>query len=951
MVGGILLALVAVLAGVTLYLTPERLTKIVNEQASKHLNADVKTSNIQFTFWSSFPRLCVRLDSVRVRSRNFDSLPDAEKKALPDNADFLMSSGRIAGDINVIKLIEGDIRLGDVTVDSLRLNLVALNDTLNNYAIAPPDTAKLTVPNISARLIALTSPARMDYHDVGGDMKLGIDLDQTKLAALDNEDYATNVKGLVSVSNRGMQLLRKFPVELAGDVKLLFDPVRVSTKDYLVNLGKSRGKVTLSADFDNDVTIKEFAYQLEKLSLGDVLELIPRNRIPALRGIDPAMDLTGMARLSAPYKVSSSRLPSLEAVLETARGRMAYTASDGTRYDIDNIAFTGRLVYDGKHPETSYFELPHLNLEGEGLAVNGKAIVRCLTGNPEIAAEVTGHSDLKQTGKMIAALRPYGLSGDVDVKAGVKFTVRGKEIVGTEVKLNAGGDGIGFVSAPYTASADGVKFATEITYSDALTFDKIPSDLPVSFTLAAGKARFADSGDTVRLQGVGLKATAMKLGVPVKVKKFVEPAKWTADRQTLEMAGHTARVIDVAPPQALVALMSGWDGNASVKVKKGKLDIAGYPGSTYFSNVDLSATLDSVRVRNLKVRTVNTEGRIRGRVSNLRQFLIAPGAAPLAANFDVALDTVEFNHLAKTYNRVHPEYLAHPQPAHKLSDTLAYLVPRNLQVDVRLSAKHAKYYNLDFHDLSTRIVTADGNATLDSLKIGTDFGDAMLTFHYNTADMQRMAMHADFGIDDVELTDFYKDFRTLVAEMPELKNLDAVLSAECSGGLYLFPSMYFNVPSLGADIEVTGRDIDLHQNEFIRKVTKMMLIPDGGDLHINDIDIHARVRDNLLEVYPFDFEFSKYHLRLGGLNNFNGELFYHIGVLDWPFKMPFGINIKGQYHNPELRFGGAHWKAREGATITERVIGDERINLVAELRQGLQAFVRKAAEYREGDSF
>lgn len=61
--------IILLLCGLTLYLTPERLTRIVNREASQYLQADVKCKHITYTLWSSFPRFNVSTDSIIIVSR------------------------------------------------------------------------------------------------------------------------------------------------------------------------------------------------------------------------------------------------------------------------------------------------------------------------------------------------------------------------------------------------------------------------------------------------------------------------------------------------------------------------------------------------------------------------------------------------------------------------------------------------------------------------------------------------------------------------------------------------------------------------------------------------------------------------------------------------------------------------------------------------------------------
>lgn len=64
-------------------LTPSRLTPLVEKQASEYLDADVTASRIELTFWKTFPRMRLDVDSLRIVSRSLDRLTPAERGALP----------------------------------------------------------------------------------------------------------------------------------------------------------------------------------------------------------------------------------------------------------------------------------------------------------------------------------------------------------------------------------------------------------------------------------------------------------------------------------------------------------------------------------------------------------------------------------------------------------------------------------------------------------------------------------------------------------------------------------------------------------------------------------------------------------------------------------------------------------------------------------------------------
>lgn len=322
----------------------------------------------------------------------------------------------------------------------------------------------------------------------------------------------------------------------------------------------------------------------------------------------------------------------------------------------------------------------------------------------------------------------------------------------------------------------------------------------------------------------------------------------------------------------------------------------------------------------------------------------------MRVSLDLDFDTIQINELARAYTSANPGSAIARDDKKGMEegiDTIACLVPRNLEADIRFKARETRYINLKLYDLDGKMRLADGDASVDTLHIGSDFGEASVKLRYDTHDVESLGVRAGIDITQVDLVNFFKNFPSLTAMWPSFKNLSGDLSVSADTRLLIFPDMYINVPSIWADAEVHGRDLKLKQNSFIRRVTRMLMIPTSDPLHIHDIDIHAAVQTNLLEVFPFKLKVGSYDITLEGLNNFNGDLFYHIGVDKWPLKLPFGVNVKGSFSHPELRFGGKKWHDREGAKITAGVEDSNRINLLKMARRGMGEFVHTAAVYNE----
>lgn len=1040
---GVLVGILVVLgAAITLYLTPANLTRILNREASEYFKADVKAYNVRFTIWSTFPHFFLEMDSLVIRSRNFDSVSPEIRKALPADADFLASTSRLKGSVNVMKLLGGKVWMKNLIVDDLRLNLVAYNDSINNYDIIPGSGGKdWAIPYFTAGYIVLRHPQPIRYFSAATSTKAVATLSGARLMREKKSlnRYNLQLDGRLTADVKDVRVISRFPFRLSGRTDLKFHPFRVAFSNFAIDLGNTHGKLNMSMNLGEDMKINNLSYHIQAFDLAKFLHFIPGNNYPYISGISTNFEINASARLTAPYSFSATTLPSFEINFNIPRGKLAYTVSSGKRYNLNHAEIDGIFIFNGANPESSRFLLKPFLLSADGIRIKVGANVENLLGKPSVNAQINLLADLTECGKM-PEIRPFNLVGDLRSDALVRFNIdkiTAPEIRDIEIEGNARVDNFAMncgsaenrisgksITLDYEGRAarlshaallegllktdariekmvfngSGVSITAKNAHllaggESAMVDEKISSrKIPYKAIFNASEVDICDSSDSLSvvlgkvkltseigcigrfipgsLLNANLSAASANLhhnkiqsairglNISIDAKRLKENAlkpgkpeiSYTgADAKQLAAFRHTADVLTMKLPDAACDFINSWDVNLGMKTESGFALLSSFPEKILFSGLNLACSPDSVALRHASLRAGTTAMRISATAGNLRQAFNYNLPAPIPVRIHADLDTVNINALARAYEEGQkrngtsiPDKIEKPATV-STSDSVALLIPRNLMVDATAKAKETVYTNLHLYDLSTGLKLRDGVAKVDNLKIASDFGSAYLDLSYDTRNINRIGMNMALGVMQIDVVTFFQRFHTLLEMMPQMKNLSGFISAEAKGGMEIFPDMYVNVPSFAADVAVQGRGLQVHQNQFIRRITKMMLIPDDGDLHIKNMDVHARISDNLLELYPFNFEFSNYKLQMVGLNNFAGQLYYHIGVLENPLHLPFGINIVGHYSKPELRFGGASFKEHNAFRITGGVMEQKNVNMVREMKYYLKEFIHKAA--------
>ena len=1043
-VAGILTLVIILLCVLTWTLTSDRLARIINEEADKYLDAKVNVENVNFTVWSTFPRFGLEIDSLSIESNAFKNIPDTLRAKLPADCDMLLKTGHIQGRINLLSLIAGKIRLRNVAVDNLSVNIVQANDTLSNFDIVQGTPSGGSVPRISANIIELRNPQSITYYNHPASARADVALKEFVIREHPDKSnhYRMAFGGKIDMHVGALHLLDKFPFNLDGLVTVAFDPFRLGLSDYAVQLGNTQGHMNFDMNLGDNAHIEHFDYAMQNFRLLDFLRYVPV-ALPYLSDIEADVEVNASARLTSRYVLDGAALPSLEVDFNIPGGDVIYKATDGEAYRFRDMGLTSRLVFNGQTPGKSYIEIPRFRVAGEGLDVDVSALVTDITTTPVVSADLAATADIGTLSRQLAAFKDISMKGNLTADTRIRFaipavvqgaiervtmsgkvTVKDYDINYKALQLHAGGnllsldmggkslelgtDTIGssifnmevFADSIYvtdrgdkvnlrglkmqTHLADGVLADTTGTIPLPFTFSTQISRLgyiPVGGTSKVevrgfkGEGDFVttptpriaksislktdidtisltDGGNRVTLKGITAKGTGAREIKPVRISRFKAPETWYKDTMLQKQVPHTPSLLQVNLPQKFKEIMTRWRVNADLSMKGGDLKTPGLPQRNTLGAMSAKVTFDSISLRNFALRSGETSLKVSGSASNLRQFLLSPVPAPLVLKIDAELDTAQLNQLARAYTRgvesLHGKDASVPvrKTTTDASDTTALLLPRNIVADINAHIRHTKYLNLSLYDLKTAMQARDGVFRIDSLILWADFGHARLALDFNTADIDNINMDMKLGILDIDITRFFQNFPAITASMPSLLNLSGYLTATVDGSLRIYPNMYMDVSSMIADGNLYGEQLALKQNHFIRKITRMMLIPNIPVLHIADIHAHARVYDNMIQVFPFNFEFDRYSLRFAGVNNFNGDLYYHIGINKSPIPFRFGINIEGEFSDPKLRFGGPRYQPRNAMKITPGINEQESINVLKEAGYYGKVLVHKAAVYK-----
>lgn len=422
-----IIALVAILISLVVWtLTPERLTPLVNKYASEYLIADVNARRIELTFWSTFPDFSVKVDSLEIRSRALDSLPDSVKNSLPADADSLLYLRRFEGGLNLLPLFAGNISLYDVDFTDLRANLVQVDSLTANYLITPPseevkEEKPLELPDIAINRFSIIDGLDVRYRMPSQSLDARIKMTRCSLTdrKQDKPLYKLQLNGDAALA---MPWLKVPSTPFMADGGIEWEsrkPLNVALRDFTIGAGDVKVRFETVIDMTGDLKIHELRASIPEVPVISIIKLIPEEQRAMLSKLSTDMTVAADVKLLKPF-VPARELPLVDTDLKINARSLTYERLSLSRLVTD---ISGR--FDLSNPDASTINIRNLGATGKAIDFTLKGTVSRPVSDPRIDGTFDGSVTIQNLPSELLA--PLGmalrgtLTGHADVKTRLSY--------------------------------------------------------------------------------------------------------------------------------------------------------------------------------------------------------------------------------------------------------------------------------------------------------------------------------------------------------------------------------------------------------------------------------------------------------------------------------------------------------------------------------------------------
>ncbi|MCH5225720.1 MAG: hypothetical protein J1D77_06945 [Muribaculaceae bacterium] len=1008
---GLVVAAAIALWIIVAHLQPERIAGIIEKEAGKYLDAEIKIGRLDYRLFSSYPWLDFEVDSLAIISKSLDSLSAEQLAELPQNSDSLLFIKKISAQVNVHSLIHHKVDIRNIEIERPKVNIVIYDDSLANFNISRKLPEINSVPKIDISELRIEPPLDFSFFSRPQDMEAKALMEYFLLTQTPDKGYDIGFDGEVAGRYGDFELPGSLPLKFKATVVPRLPDLLLTLNNLYLNIYN----MDFSASGKIDVT--KAGANMEKaelrVTIGDIFELF-RQMPPQLTqymtlpdGLEGSLPLDLGIGLLSPYRImfmpdstdsTGFDLPAFDFHLGIADAFLKMFPKGMKPLSADDLTVSVVGKFDPENPQGNNAEIG-IRMFGEGVRINSRFFVnqmdstnlfvkgRIMEFQSDVMETLThfvGHPAAKLKGHLrggmgfSALVLDYGKGGLRHIEAEGDIKSKSLDVAYSgSLMTTKNFDGEFKVHVPsyplndYSGTRLAFQLTTDslsgLTNGTTLGIGRLKIDLNAADTLKGNPDPYGDlivkaatltaksAGNYVMARDLDMTANGAMIasGGPTQNYRVVSPTSSGDDALIAGRVDHTPLVVEYEGGGILSTIMGMVDLDAEMKVGYAYFKSPAYLYPFTVRGLDLSTNLNRVNFFARNIDISNTGFTLSGELDGLEPFLTSYSATPLKVSADVNFTNVDINRLSWGYYGALVDqgrdsvFYVAPMQPYTKADSVCVAIPRNIEAQVSLKANSAEYMQYRFSPLSTKINVGNGAATLSQLTVGTPYCRAVVDWTYSTTNLDNIFMDLKAKVENFSFSPFYQTFPVLLEKTPEIKNFTGVLNADIDCRFQMFPNMFMDANSLRAKFDIKGSDMEFARSGKIEKITHLMLIDGDEPIKIENIGITGSFHDNLLQVNPFTVAFDDYQLQLGGVNNTSGKMYYHFALLKSPFHLPFGVSLLGNMKHPEIRLGGTHIDDYRSEMVESDQADHINANIMAYLHRGWLLFLQEAAKWEQ----
>src|ERR1035437_3164443 len=191
-------------------------------------------------------------------------------------------------------------------------------------------------------------------------------------------------------------------------------------------------------------------------------------------------------------------------------------------------------------------------------------------------------------------------------------------------------------------------------------------------------------------------------------------------------------------------------------------------------------------------------------------------------------------------------------------------VPKNIDFDFNALIDKSSYDNIKAEKVKGHIFNRGGILSFRETGMNILGGTISMNADYDTRNIVKPIMKADFDIENISTKDAFNTFNTVKKFGPAAKGVDGKISAKIEYTSLLGKDMMPVVNSINGKGNIKSNEITLVDSNTFDKMKEALKLSDKYDNSFKDVNINFRIADGRVYVSPFDIKTGNLKMNISG---------------------------------------------------------------------------------------
>lgn len=903
LVSVVMMVLLVITTACYLIFTPERLTPIVQQVATKFVTCEHEIGEVELTFFSTFPYLGVEIHDVSL-IHPIDSLAP----------DTLAAVEKILLSVQPFDAIGGDIFIKQLAVEGITANIYVSADGRTNYdIIALSDTTEVVEDTTTGWRIQsigwdedMTIHARsVSYRDDKNQIAASLHHTTIALAGVEKDTLLGVVLDVkaeqIDVCAQGEQYAHHcqfqlhLPLWANSAEQIRIDNAICALNEYGITIDGEVGTPCLSSgEYTMDVRLTTDDWQVKPL-----LAMLPSSLTSSLKEIK--IDGKAKADIAVQGVYNESQMPHLKARLLLQKGSARYQPLP---YDLHHITLDATADIDLNAKQPSKVVIHHLSGKTKESQLKAKGTVNDLLGKMQIDVQMDVDAPLTDW--------TYFLPDSMLLTGKTKGTVNAT--IGLDDLLN-----MRIEKGVFTADVD----LTDIHYAQ----DSLEVDLP----MANAKLQIPNQSSHKRRANRSSLSAAIELNAQQAYMSMVDEMEVSAQQLYLTASA--------AYNKKGENILQQWNPRLVVDIKQGELNLPNrLPEKVYIPSIDFSYSNRKMAIQEAEVVMGRSDLSLKGEIRNIGRWL--RHKAVLEGQLDITSTHCDANQLLEWFSAesgAEEQVASEPIPEQQKDTTMTpFLVPTDVNLALNTHIHEVEVFNQVAKDLKGGIYINDGTVVLDEVGFVCRAAKLQLTAMYRTPRANHLYVGLDYHMIDVDIDELLSIIPEVEQMVPMLSSFKGQAEFHLAAETYLNSQYQPKMSTLRGAASLTGKDLVVLDGETFSTISKLLLFSKKTENKIDSINAEMTIYKNQIDLYPLCVQMDNYMVALGGRHNTNMTFNYDINVLK---PIYLGVNVSGTMDDLNIKLAKCKF-AEDFRPHWYQKVDTQSLELRQRIKQSMERNVR-----------